>query len=232
MFLREPYLIEGSKRILPTFPKRLAKKAVKSLQRLGVTVKTNAIVTKVGDGYINLKTGEEIKKIEAKTILWAAGVKASVEGELLSQACGVKLDRVGRVFMDKYLTIAESKDIFVIGDLAHFEKENGELLPGVAPVAMQQGRYVAKSILAINCNKTLKGFNYLNKGNLAVIGRKAAIADFGFLRLSGWIAWTLWLFIHILYLIEYDNKLKVMLEWAWNFFTRKKGARLITKMDF
>jgi len=163
--------------------------------------------------------------------LWAAGVKASEKAEFLKQTTGVELDRVGRVVVTNNLSVDQHSNIYVIGDLAHFKMDNGGSLPGVAQVAMQQGNYVAKTILNNSKNKTIKPFKYINKGNLAVIGRKAAIADLHLFKLYGWFAWIIWIFIHIAYLIEYDNKLKVMLQWAWNFFTRKRGARLITKIN-
>ena len=217
---------------LPSFPEKLSRKAEKSLNKLGVNVKTNSKVNQVRNGSVSFKIDDKSIVIEANTILWAAGVKASPVGNLLKQSDKVELDKAGRVIVNNDLTIARNKDIFVLGDLAHFKTKNGISLPGVAPVAMQQGLYVAKAIIKKTMGKSIKEFKYLNKGNLAVIGRKAAIADFGFYKISGWPAWLLWLFIHIAYLIEYDNKLKVMLQWAWNFFTRKRGARLITKMDY
>ncbi len=225
------FLIEGSPRILPTFPEDLSLKAQKSLTKLGVNVKTNSRVTQITKESVTIKIDDELYVINAKTIIWAAGVKASSVSNMLKESAEVELDKAGRVIVNQDLTIASDKDIFVLGDLAHFETKNGNFLPGVAPVAIQQGEYVAKAILKKIKGKSRKEFKYLNKGNLAVIGRSAAIADFGFYKLSGWPAWLLWLFVHIGYLIEYDNKLKVMLEWAWNFFTRKKGARLITKID-
>ena len=185
----------------------------------------------LNDEFVLLKTGDQIDEIRARTILWAAGVKASSISAIIQKATAAKLDKSGRVIVNADLTIPNHDHILVVGDLAHFKISEHKSLPGVAQVAMQQGRYAAKSILAKLKNKSLKPFVYTDKGNLAVIGRKAAIADLGFLKISGWPAWLIWIFIHIAYLIEYDNKLKVLLQWAWDFFTRKRGARLITKIE-
>lgn len=227
----EIHLIEGADRILPTFPIRLSSKAEKSLQKLGVTVKTNTMVTDLNDGDVILKDDDEIEKIAAKTVLWAAGVKASFSSELLQKSTNADLDKAGRVIVNQDLTIPGYENIMIVGDLAHFKIKDDKILPGVAQVAMQQGRYAAKAIFKNMKNKSFKPFRYIDKGNLAVIGRKSAVADIGFLKLSGWPAWLIWVFVHIAYLIEYDNKIKVLLQWAWGFFTRKRGARLITKMN-
>jgi len=227
----EIYLIEGTNRILPTFPEKLSTKAIKSLQKLGIIIKANTMVTDLGSEGVILKVEDKTYEIRAKTILWAAGVKASSIGSILQKATNVELDRSGRVIVNPDLTVSDYQNIMVIGDLAHFKINDNKSLPGVAQVAMQQGRYAARSVLTKLRNKSPKPFSYRDKGNLAVIGRKAAIADIGFLKMSGWPAWLIWVFIHIAYLIEYDNKLKVLLQWAWDFFTRKRGARLITKME-
>jgi NADH dehydrogenase len=213
-------LIEGADRILPTFAADLSEKATTSLQKLGVKVRAKTRVTNITNEGAFI--GSE--KIPARTILWAAGVKASRLGEILKTRAGAELDRIGRVIVNPDLTVNNHKDIFVIGDLAHAVDESGNMLPGVAPVAMQQGRYVARFILGKENGK----FHYFDKGSLAVIGRNAAVAQTGRLHISGFLAWLAWIFIHIYYLIEFDNKLLVMLQWAMNYFTRKRGARLIT----
>lgn len=227
----EILLIEAADRILPSYPEDLSYRAEQELKRLGVTIKTSTMVTDLKETKVLLKNGDEIENIGAKTVLWAAGVKATKIGEVLEKRLNVKTDNVGRVYVNPDLTVNEREDIFVIGDLALFTNQDGVALPGVAPVAMQQGKYVAELIKNRLIGEIQKDFRYKNKGNLAVIGRNKAVADLGFLRLSGFFAWLIWAFVHIRYLIEYDNKLLVMFQWAWNYFTMKRGARLITGDD-
>ena len=138
------------------------------------------------------------------------------------------LDKAGHIKVEPDLSIKGHPEIFVIGDLANFTHQTGEPLPGVAPVALSQGRYVARTISARLTNKKVKPYKYFNKGNLAVIGRAAAVADFGWLQVSGYPAWLLWLFVHLMYLVEFDNRIIVFIQWAWSYFTRNRGARLIT----
>jgi NADH dehydrogenase len=216
----EIILIEGADHILPTFTPDLSEKAAKSLKKLGVTVRTLTRVTDIQPGCVYI--GEET--IRSQTILWAAGIKASHLGSICQLKASAELDRIGRVKVNPDLSVGKYKNLFVIGDLAHCVDGSGNPLPGVAPVAMQQGRYVAELLL----KQTSKPFHYHDKGSLAVIGRNAAVAQSGRLHLSGFPAWLAWAFVHIYYLIEFDNKLLVMMQWAMNYFTRKKGARLIT----
>jgi NADH dehydrogenase len=178
-----------------------------------------------------MRRSDQVEQIQAQTILWAAGVKASFLGQVLAERTGTQLDRVGRVIVEPDLTLPGYPNIFVIGDLANFSHQDGKSLPGIAPVAMQQGKYVADLIKARLKDKNLLPFRYRDKGSLAVIGRNAAVANFGLLRFSGFPAWLIWIFVHIGYLIEFDNKLLVLIQWAWNYFTRKRGARLITGED-
>jgi NADH dehydrogenase len=161
-------------------------------------------------------------------VLWAAGVQASPLGRILANAAGAPIDRAGQVIVEPDLTLPNHPELFVIGDLASFSDQSGKPLPGVAPVAMQQGRYVAKLIQWRLGGKTLPPFRYKNHGGMATIGRAAAVADLGWVRLSGLLAWVTWLFIHVLFLIEFENRLLVMLQWAWNYFTRNRSARLVT----
>ena len=223
-------LLEGVDRVLPPYPPELSAKAEKSLTELGVTVRTQTLVTDIADDRLTLKHGDESEQLRAETVLWAAGVQASGWGKVLAERTGVKLDRVGRVIVEPDMSLANQPNIFVIGDLAHFahQSEDGKPLPGVAPVAMQQGRYLAKLIQARLKGQTKAPFHYVDKGSLAVIGRNAAVADLGFVKFSGFFAWFLWIFIHIMYLVEFDNRLLVFFQWAWNYVTRKRGARLIT----
>lgn len=224
-------LLEGSDRLLPSFPERLSIKAEKALAKLGVTVKTRSFLTGLDRTrlIINREKGDET--IDAMTVLWAAGVKASSTGSIISAGTGATLDKSGRIQVNPDLTVPGHPEILIAGDLARFDVGNGSVLPGIAPVAIQQGRYVANLIKNRQKGKETKPFRYLDKGNLAVIGRNCAVAYFGRFKFSGFPAWLLWVFVHIGYLIEFDNKIIVMFEWAWNYFTRNRGARLITGTD-
>ncbi len=221
-------LIEGTDRVLPPYHADLSAAAKKSLVELGVDVKTSAMVTNIQDNVVTFKCGDEIEIIESHTILWAAGVKASTMGKVLSDRVNAELDRVGRVIVQPDMSIASHPNIYVIGDLANYPHQGDRPLPGVAPVAMQQGEYVAHHIEAKVLAKEPAKFKYNDFGSLAVIGRHEAVADFKFIRLKGWLAWFIWTFVHIYYLIEFDNKLLVMIQWGWNYFTHRRGARLIT----
>lgn len=221
-------LLEGLDRLLPPYPPELSAEAEAALTRLGVTVRTKTLVTHIEDSIVTTRQGETIEQIPARTILWAAGVKASAMGQVLHERTGVDLDRVGRVMVGPDLSVPGHPNIFVIGDLAHFAHQEDKPLPGIAPVAMQEGEYVAKLIKQRLKSQEVLPFRYVNTGSLAVIGQNAAVADLGFVKFSGPIAWLIWVFAHIYYLIEFDNKLIVMLQWAWSYFTRSRGARLIT----
>ncbi|MCL1471100.1 NAD(P)/FAD-dependent oxidoreductase [Argonema antarcticum] len=221
-------LLEGTDRILPPYPPELSAKAETSLKKLGVTVQTKTLVTDISDNIITTKQGDKVEQISARTILWAAGIKASGMGKIIAQRAGAELDRVGRVVVEPDLSVPGYPNIFVIGDLASFSHQEGKPLPGVAPVAMQEGEYVAKLIKKRLVGETSPPFRYVDTGSLAVIGRNAAVVDLGYVKLSGFFAWLIWVFVHIYYLIEFDNKLVVMIQWAWNYFTRQRGARLIT----
>lgn len=221
-------LLEGMDRILPPYTPDLSAKAETSLTKLGVTVRTKALVTDIADDIVTMRQADKVEQIPAKTILWAAGVKASPMGAILAEKTGAELDRVGRVVVNPDLSVPNHPNIFVVGDLASFAHQNGKPLPGVAPVAMQEGSYVAKFIQNTIAGKQTVPFRYLDRGSLAVIGRNAAVVDLGFVKFSGILAWLTWVFVHIYFLIEFDNKLVVMLQWGWNYWTRNRGARLIT----
>jgi NADH dehydrogenase len=221
-------LLEGMDRVLPPFPPRLSAKAAAALARLGVTVRTGAIVTEIQPGMVTIRSGGQSEQIPAHTVLWAAGVRASGLGQVLARGTGVALDRGCRVPVEPDLTVAGHPEIFVIGDMANRPGPDGKPLPGVAPVAMQQGRYVAELIRRRLDGKDLPPFHYRDKGKLATIGRAAAVADLGWVRFSGYLAWLTWLFVHIVYLIGFQNRFLVMLQWAWNYFTRNRAARLVT----
>jgi len=212
-------LLEGGERILPGFIPELSRRAVEDLQAIGVEVRTHSIVTKVEDNAVYV--GSE--RIEARTTFWAAGNAASPLGKMF----GVPVDRVGRVLVEKDLSVPGYHNVFVIGDLAFFEQE-GRPVPGVAPAAMQEGRHAARNIIRILHEEETKPFRYMNKGDLATIGRSRAIADFGFCKIVGFPAWWLWLFLHILYLVGFRNRLSVLLHWAYAYITYGRGVRLIT----
>ena len=225
------FLVEGMHRILPPYPPDLSAEAEASLAKLGVTVVKQTRVTEIGDSYVRIERSGQKSQIDAKTILWAAGVTASAPGQILSRETGVPLDSAGRVVVERNLTVSKHPEIFVIGDLANFTHDQLTPLPGVAPVAMQEGRYVADVIKRRLAGQSTRAFSYNDKGNLAVIGRHAAVADFGRFRFTGIPAWLAWAFVHIWYLIEFDNKIIVMVRWAADYFTRKRGARLVTGRD-
>jgi NADH:ubiquinone reductase (H+-translocating) len=222
-------LLEGLDRILPPYAPDLSAKASASLERLGVTLRTQTRVIAVDPDGVTVQQGDRTERILAKTVLWAAGVKASAMGKVLVERAGAVLDRVGRVMVEPDLSVPGHANIFVIGDLAHFAHQGDAPLPGVAPVATQQGEYIAQKIYAQLEGKSLASFSYKEVGSLAVIGQNAAVVDLGFVKFSGPLAWFIWIFAHIYYLIEFDNKMVVMMQWGWNYFTRQRGARIITK---
>lgn len=221
-------LLEGADRVLTAFPPELSAKALAALQRLGVEVRANTKVTDIQARSVSFQHGDQVETLQTRTVLWAAGVRGSPLGRKLAEAAGIEVDRGGRVLVQPDLTVPGYPELFVIGDLAHFTHQTGQPLPGVAPVAMQQGYYVASLIQERLRGRTLPPFHYRDRGNLATIGRHAAIADLGWIRFSGYFAWLTWLFIHILYLVQFQNRLLVLTQWAWNYLTRNRSARLIT----
>lgn len=221
-------LFEGMDRILPPYSETLSVKAQESLEKLGVEIKTKTLVTDISNQTVTFREGDKADTIPANTILWAAGVKASFMGKVLNKNTGAELDRAGKVIVEPDLSIKGHPDIFVVGDLANFPHQGDRPLPGVAPVAMQEGEYVAKLITKKLQGKTIKPFHYFDLGSMAVVGQNKAVADLGFAKLSGFFAWFIWVVAHIYYLIEFDNKLVVMIQWAWNYITLGRGARLIT----
>jgi NADH dehydrogenase len=212
-------LVDAAPRILPSFPEDLSARAEASLAGLGVEVRKNAPVTAIGRGFVEV-AGE---RFEAETVLWCAGVAASP----LAQTLGAPLDKSGRVLVHPDLTIPGHPEVFVIGDLASFIHQTGRPLPGVAQVAIQQGRHAAQNVLRSIGRHPTKAFSYRDYGNLAVIGRAAAVADLPHLKLTGLPAWLFWCFVHILFLIGFRSRFTVMFDWAWAFLTNQRGARLI-----
>jgi NADH dehydrogenase len=216
-------LLEGGPRVLPTYPATLSEHARLDLVNLGVEVRTGALVTSVERGMVQVGGGETIR---SNTVIWAAGNAASPLGRSL----GAPVDRIGRVPVEPDLSVPGHPEVFVIGDMASIVTK-GKAVPGVAPAAMQMGAHAASNIRRDLQQRPRKPFVYRNKGDLATIGRHRAIADFGFLQVSGALAWWFWLFLHILYLAGFRNRLSVLIEWAYSYFTYERGARLITRTE-
>lgn len=224
-------LLEMSDRVLPPYTPAISLRARQQLERLGVAVRTGSKVTAVDAAAVTIEAEGATEVIPTRTVLWAAGVQASPLGRALCAQAGCETDRIGRVIVNPDLTVPSHDEVFVIGDLAHLAQPDGKPLPGVAPVAMQQGKYVAKAIRARLAGRPVAAFHYRDKGSMATIGRAAAVAQIGPLRLGGYPAWLAWLFVHLLYIVEFDNRLLILVQWAWNYFTRNRGARLITGYD-
>jgi NADH dehydrogenase len=213
-------LLEGGPSILTSFPESLRQSALADLQRLGVDVRTNSVVTAVSRGRVSIGDNH----VDAETVLWAAGVAASPLGATL----GVPVDRAGRVRIEPDLTVPGHSNVFVIGDLASLADENGKPLPGVAQVAIQMGQHAVRNILRSIEQQPLRAFRYKDLGNMATIGRNSAIADFGSFTLKGYPGWLAWLFVHIINLIGFRNRLVVLVQWAWSYFSYQRAIRLIT----
>ncbi|HWX56039.1 MAG TPA: NAD(P)/FAD-dependent oxidoreductase [Verrucomicrobiae bacterium] len=223
-------LLEGGPRVLPAYPNDLSASAEKQLRQLGVEVRTNAMVTSLEPGCVTIGKDASAEKLPATVVLWGAGVSASPLGKML----GAPLDRAGRVLVEPDLTIPGHPEIFVIGDLAAVKMKDGadgkeaQFVPGVAPAAIQMGKFAARQIKRSLKGKPHQPFHYLDKGSLATIGRSKAVADLGKLHFSGYFAWLAWLFIHLMFLIGFRNRILVFLEWTWAYITYSQGARLIT----
>ena len=217
-------LVEAGERILPAFPPALSASAAVSLQRLGAVVRTGVMVTAVDERGVEVAVAGNRERIDAATVLWAAGVTTAEFGDVIANRFGAERDRGRRIIVTECLTLPGRDDVYVIGDLACAPGPGGKPLPGLAPVAIQEGAYAAARILG----RTRAPFRYRDKGQLAVIGRNAAVCDLGRVRFSGFFAWLVWVFVHISYLIEFDKKVLVMVQWAFAYLTRNRGARLIT----
>ena len=221
-------LVEGGDRILPAYPPKLSAAARRMVEQLGVMVRTNALVTNVQKESVTVRTGDASEIIATRTILWAAGVLASPLGNAIARDTGAPADKMGRVIVEPDLTVPEHPEIFVIGDLANFSHQGDKPLPGVAQPAIQEGDYVARAIIRRLRGERIEPFRYFDKGNLAVIGRGAAVADLNWLRLSGLPAWLIWIFVHLLYIVEFQNRMLIFVQWAWFYFNYDRSARLIT----
>jgi len=214
-------LLEGGPRVLPAYPEDLSRSAEEQLKHLGVQVQTSAMVTAVEPGSVQIGT----TRLPAAVILWAAGVAASPLGKALG--ADVKLDRAGRVIVNQDLSVPGTDDVFVIGDLASISS-GGKLVPGLSPAALQEGRHAAKNVVRLIRGEPTLPFHYRDKGTLATIGKAAAVADIAGLHLGGLIAWLMWLFVHIFFLIGFRNRFIVIVEWAWTYLRNDRGSRLIT----
>jgi NADH:ubiquinone reductase (H+-translocating) len=220
-------LLDGNDRVLLAFPEGLAAKAAAGLARLGVTVRTGCVVKGIEPNRATIAAPDGESTIEASTIIWAAGMRGSPLGKALATAAGLAIDSMGRVPVQGDCTVAGHPEIFVVGDLARFEVGSGRPLPALAPVAIQQGHYVAQVIRSRLCGRRTRPFRYRDGGIMATVGRSMAVVDLGFLRLSGLFAWLTWLFVHIMYLVEFENRILVLVQWLWNYFTRNRSARLL-----
>ena len=225
-------LLEAMDRILPAYPASLSKAAVRQLERLGVRVRTGTKVVGVDEHSVTVEEAGVAERIPAKTVLWAAGVQASSFAGAVAKALDIETDRSGRLPVEADLTLAGHPEIFVVGDLAISKREDGRPVPGVAPAAIQEGTYAAKTVLRRVRGEAAPPFRYVDKGDVAVIGRLRGIANIPWLgpfgRLRGFVAWVMWLTIHIFYLIGFANRIVVVIRWAWSFFTRGRSTRLIT----
>lgn len=221
-------LVENDDCVLPMYSRKISERAGEFLRQLGVELKLGWKVTDVTENDVELSGEGGKQRIPCETVLWAAGNRASPLGKMLTEQSGTEADRAGRVVVNDHLNLPGWPNVYVIGDLAHATNSDGNILPGIAPVAMQQGKYVAKSIARKIRGKDIKPFDYFDKGSLAVVGRDRAVLERGKFRLTGWLAWVLWAGVHIAYLIEFQNRIIVMSRWAMNYFTRQRGARLIT----
>lgn len=222
-------LVDGSNRVLPPYPPDLSDRACKDLAGLGVTVWPDTLVSNIEGDVVTFKNTKDdsTSHIRAKTVLWAAGMQASALGQVIHERTGAERDRAGRVHVAPDLSVPGYPDLFVIGDLAHFAHQGDKPLPGVAQVAMQQGHYMAKLVKARQHGKDVAPFRYKDRGSMAVIGRNAAVVDAGRLHFTGYLAWLIWIFIHVAYLIGFERRLTVLIQWAWSYFTYRRSGRLI-----
>jgi NADH dehydrogenase len=219
-------LVEAADRVLPAFPPELSARAERSLHEVGVTLLTGRTLVGVDPRFVRIRdAGGQIEDIPSRTIVWAAGVTASPLAGALAEASDAEVDRAGRVTVEADLTLPGRPEVMAIGDMARVRDQS---LPGLAPVAMQQGRYVGRLVADRLAGLTTPPFRYLDKGSLATIGRGRAVADMRGLRVGGFVAWAIWLVVHLFYLIGFENRAVVLVRWAYNFFTRGRAGRLVT----
>jgi NADH dehydrogenase len=222
-------LVDGAPRILPSFPVELSAKAERSLKRLGVEVRTRVQVSNIDAEGVTLETHNGAERLAARTAVWAGGVTASDLGRKLAHRTGAETDKAGRIKVNPDLTVPKYPDIYIVGDLALAFTPEGRQLPGLAPVAMQEGAYAAKAIVRrLNGAKELSPFRYFDKGDMAVIGRGSAVANVFGIHVAGLPAWLLWLFVHLIYLVQFRSRVVVFIQWGFEYLTFSRGARLIT----
>jgi len=222
-------LVEGARDVLPVYDVKLRAAARRHLEELGVSVITETLVEDIGADFVRMKRGETRETVQTQTVLWAAGVRASLFGEILASRTGVQLDRGGRVQVQPDCSLPGHPEIFVIGDLARLTDSTGREVPGLAPAAMQEGRYVAELLHArLNGGRTPKPFRYTDRGTMAVIGMNKAVGDLKFMKVTGTFAWLTWAFVHIAALVDGAQRLRVFVQWTWKYFTRHVGDRLVT----
>ena len=224
----EILLLEGFERILPSYSPKLSKTATGNLTKLGVKVLTNTKVIDIQKDHVTILANDIESQIATRTVLWAAGMQATPLTKNIATQAGVELDRMGRIAVNPDLSVPGFANLYVLGDIASCKTAAGNLLPGIAPVAKQQGSYIAGVIKNKLVGKLSAPFKYFDKGNMAVIGRNKAVAQIWKLEFSGYFAWIMWVFVHVWFLVGYDSKLGIMLRWAWNYWTDKRQARLIT----
>jgi NADH:ubiquinone reductase (H+-translocating) len=224
-------LIEAGERVLAAYPPELSVKAEEALHRLGVAVRTRTAVEQISAEGVTLKTVSGTEFLATDTMLWAAGVQASPLARMLAEASGATLDRAGRIVVEADLSLPDQPGVFVLGDMAHYEGPDGKPLPGVAPVAISQGKFIAKLIKARLKGRKPPTYRYRDLGSLATIGRSAAVADIGKFHFSGFLAWLMWLFIHLMKIVSFRNRVLVFLQWGWSYFSYDRSARLITGED-
>jgi len=224
-------LVEAEDRVLPPYPRELSEAALRFLEQLKVDVQLKAKVTDIASGRVTVERDGRTELIPTHTVLWTAGTLPSPLGRSLAEGAGVQIDRSGRVVVEPDLTVPGHPEIFVIGDLALAKDKDGQALPALASVAQQQGKYVAKVIRRRFQGKPVKPFRYLDYGQMATIGRARAVADFKWVKFAGFFAWLLWLFVHLMKLVEFESRVLVFIQWAWNYTTFNRTARLITGVD-
>jgi NADH:ubiquinone reductase (H+-translocating) len=225
-------LIEAADRVLTSFPPSLSAKATRSLKRLGVTPMVGSTVVGIDREAVTVDEGAgTTRRIPARTVIWAAGVTASRLASRLGELTGADVDRAGRVTVEPDLTLPGHPEVFALGDMVRVRQASGEVttFPGVAPVAMQQGRYAARLVEARLRDQDIRPFHYIDKGNLATIGRGSAVADIWHLHISGFLAWLIWVVVHLWYLVGFTNRVIVFIRWSFSFFTHGRGGRLITQ---
>ncbi|GIX00973.1 MAG: NADH dehydrogenase [Pirellulaceae bacterium] len=225
-------IVEAAEHVLAHYPEELCNRAAEKIRSLGIEVRTHTKVTRITEDCVELSTADGEETIATRTVLWAAGVQASPLGRMLAEQCGVEPDRAGRVPVSRNLTVGNFDNVFAIGDIASCSDASGRPFPGLAPVAMQQGAYVAGSITAkVNGKAVNDPFRYKDRGTMATIGRAAAVAQVGKRQFCGFFAWLLWLVVHLMQIVQFQNRVLILFQWGWNYLTFNRSSRIITGED-